>query len=130
MVIIDQQTGGNFVSNDNAYTAQFATVQGTLEQLVCVAVASIGVEMATVEVATPSGRTAVAVFGDYVDRPAYFLEVPIHGPAGELIAFFCAYDSEARTSTAFDLEVLQGLADSAKRKMWLAWSEAGPRSAY
>jgi hypothetical protein len=110
------------------FVARFATVHGALEQFACVAVASLMVSEARIELQTNAGRLTLAAFDDPVERPAYRYEVPIRALSGETIAYFIVLDPTARETSDFDLEVIYKLADSAQRKLMLAWSDTGPRS--
>ncbi|MFN3707147.1 hypothetical protein [Microcella sp.] len=116
------------MGDHDEFVARFATVHGALEQFACVAVASLMVAEARVELQTDAGRLTLASFGEPVDRPAYRFEVPIRALTGETIAYFIVLDPNARETHEFDLEVIYKLADSAQRKLMLAWSDSGPRS--
>ncbi|RZT62459.1 hypothetical protein EV140_0987 [Microcella alkaliphila] len=128
MVTIDRQAESITMGEHDDFVARFATVHGALEQFACVAVASLMVSEARIELQTDAGRLTLAAFGDPVDRPAYRFEVPIRALTGETIAYFIVLDPNARETNGFDLEVIYKLADSAQRKLMLAWSDAGPRS--
>lgn len=128
MVTIDRWTGMTVVDAQGEYLERFSTVHGALEQLTCVAAASLMVDEARIEVETEIGRLPIASFGDIVANPAYFLEVPIRALSGETIAFFSVRGAHPKASSEFDVDVLSKLADSAQRKLMLAWSESGPQS--
>lgn len=128
MVTLDRWTETTVVDGHNEYVGRFATVQGALEQLVCVAAASLLVAEARIELVTDYGRLPVAVFGAPVAVPGYELEQPILALTGEVVAYIVVRDPRARAASEFDRDVLAGLADGAQRKLMVAWSQEGPRS--
>lgn len=128
MVIIDYRADWVTMGEHDDFVARFATVHGALEQFACVAVASLMVAEARIELQTEAGRLALASFGEHVERPAYRYEVPIRAITGETIAYFVVLDHQSRDTNQFDLEVIFKLADGAQRKLMLAWSDTGPRS--
>lgn len=130
MVITGRQAESFTMGDHEDFVARFATVHGALEQFACVAVASLQVAESRVEIQTDAGRIAIASFGTPVERPAYVFEVPIRAITGETIAYFVVLDDHARDTNEFDLEVIYKLADSAQRKLMLAWSDSGPRSVF
>jgi hypothetical protein len=130
VVTIDRRADINVMREHDELVARFATVHGALEQFACVAVASLMVSESRIELQTEAGRLTLAAFGTPVDHPAYRFEVPIRALTGETIAYFIVLDPNARETNEFDLEVIYKLADSAQRKLMLAWSDAGPRSVF
>jgi len=128
MVVIDCQAESISMGEHDEFVARFATVHGALEQMACVAVASLGVSEARIELQTDAGRLTLAAFGVPVGNPAYRFEVPIRALTGETIAYFSVLDPNARDTNPVDLEVIYKLADGAQKKLMLAWSDSGPRS--